>query len=231
VRQALNHAVDKADIVKTALGGLGTEAGTPLPPSLLGYDKELASFGQAHDQAKARALLSEAGFSQGTDGIWQKDGKKLGGKLLTSNRAPNEAIATLIQSQLKAIGVPVEIQQLDSAAVMQASTQGAFDLILWRYDWNDPDALNIYLGSSRIRQTNRVFYSNKQVDDLLAKGLREFEPEKRAQIYGEAQKIILKEAPWQPLYYPMEGLVYRDRVEGIVISSLGRMLVNDVVLK
>jgi peptide/nickel transport system substrate-binding protein len=231
VRQALSYAVNKGDIVKTALGGLGMDAGTPLPPSLLGYDQSLQSYGQGYDPAKAKALLTEAGFSQGTDGSWQKDGKKLGGKLLTSNRAPNEAIATLLQSQFKAIGVPVEIQQLDSAAVMQASTEGNFDLLLWRYDWNDPDALAIYLGSSRIRQTNRVFYSNKQVDDLLAKGLAEFDVTKRAQLYQEAQKTILAEAPWQPLYYPMEGLVYRDRVNGLIISSLGRMLVNDVTLK
>ncbi len=231
VRQALSHAINKNDIVNTALGGLGMVAGTPLPPGLLGYDQSLRSYGQGYDPAKAKAVLSEAGFTQGSDGVWQKDGRKLGGKLLTSNRAPNEAIATLIQSQLKAIGVPVEIQQLDSSAVMKASTEGAFDLILWRYDWNDPDALNIYLGSSRIRQTNRVFYSNKQADDLFARGLREFDAEKRAQIYQEAQKIILKDAPWQPLYHPMEGLVYRDRVSNLVISSLGRMLVNDVVLK
>jgi peptide/nickel transport system substrate-binding protein len=231
VRQALNYAVNKADIVKTALGGFGIEAGTPLPPSLLGYDQSLKSYGQGYDPAKAKAMLSEAGFAQGADGSWQKDGKKLSGKLLTSNRAPNEALATLLQSQLKAIGVPMEIQQLDSAAVMTASTQGSFDLLLWRYDWNDPDALAIYLGSSRIRQTNRVFYSNKQVDDLLSQGIREFDVQKRAALYQEAQKTILAEAPWQPLYYPMEGLVYRDRVNGIVLSSLGRMLVNDVTVR
>ncbi|HEX9017265.1 MAG TPA: ABC transporter substrate-binding protein [Chloroflexota bacterium] len=231
VRQALAYAVNKPDVVKTALGGLGIEAGTPLPPGLLGYDKSLASSGQGYDPARAKALLAEAGFTQGADGSWQKAGVKLGGRLLTSNRAPNEAIATLLQSQFKAIGVPLEIQQLDSSAVMKASTEGAFDLILWRYDWNDPDALNIYLGSSRIRQTNRVFYSNKDADALFAAGLKEFDPDKRARIYQDAQKLILKDAPWQPLYYPMEGLVYRGRVNNLVIGSLGRVMVNDATVK
>src|SRR5512133_3341602 len=46
VRQALSYAIDKDDIVKTALGGLGTAAGTPLPPGLLGYDQSLKSYGQ-----------------------------------------------------------------------------------------------------------------------------------------------------------------------------------------
>jgi peptide/nickel transport system substrate-binding protein len=86
-------------------------------------------------------------------------------------------IATLLQSQFKAIGVPVEIRQLDSKAVMQATDDGNFDLLLWRYDWNDPDALNIYLGSKQIGSTNRVAYSNPDVDNLLAQGAREMEEE------------------------------------------------------
>ena len=230
VRQALAHAVDKTEIIKTALGGLGTQADTLLPPSLLGYNADLKSFGQGYDPTKARTLLAEAGFTRAADGTWQRDGKKLSGKLLTSTRAPNEAIATILQSQLKAIGVPIEIQQLDSAALMKTTTEGGFDLLLWRYDWSDPDALNIYLGTSRIRQTNRVFYSNPAADALFERGLRELDAEKRSQIYQEAQKLILADAPWQPLYYPAEGMAVRNRVKGLVVGSLGRMLVNDVTL-
>jgi peptide/nickel transport system substrate-binding protein len=230
VRQALSYAVDKSEIVKTALGGFGIEADAPLPPSLPGYDPGLKSWGQGYDPAKAKALLSEAGFTRDAEGSWQRDGKKLSGKLLTSTRSPNDAIATVLQSQLKAIGVPMEIQQLDSAAVMKATTEGAFDLLLWRYDWNDPDALNIYLSSSRIRQTNRVFYSNPRVDDLLSRGAEEMDQAKRVSLYQDAQKAILTDAPWQPLYYPIEGMVLSDRVKGVKVGSLGRMLVNDVTL-
>ena len=125
VRQALNYAVNKDEIIGTALGGLGAVAKTPLTPGSLGYDASLGQYGQSYDVAKARSLLAEAGFKQGADGTWERDGKKLGGKLLTSNRAPNDAIATVIQSELKAIGVTVEIQQLDSAAVQKATTEGS----------------------------------------------------------------------------------------------------------
>ena len=231
VRQALSYAVNKDEIIQTALSGLGAVAGTPLTPGSLGYNAELGKYGQGFDPAKSRSLLAEAGFRQAADGSWERDGKKLAGKLLTSNRAPNEAIATVLQSQLKAIGVPVEIQQLDSAAVQKATTEGAFDLLLWRYEWNDPDGLNVFLSSSRIRQTNRVFYSNKEVDALLDRGQRELDPEKRVQIYADAQKIILAESPWQPLYTPAEGMAVRDRVSGLKVGALGRMLVNDVTLK
>jgi peptide/nickel transport system substrate-binding protein len=230
VRQAFSHAVNKADVIKLGLGGLGAEAPTPLVPSMLGYNADLKRYGQGHDPVKARSLLREAGFTAAPDGTWQRDGKKLTAKLLTSNRAPNDVIATLLQSQFKAIGIPVEIQQLDSAAVMRSTNEGGFDLLLWRYDWNDPDVLNIYLSSNRIRQTNRVFYGNSEVDALLERGTRELDQKKRSDLYQAAQKIILAEAPWQPLYTPVEGLALRNRVKGMVVGAQGRMLINDVTL-
>lgn len=230
VRQAMSHAVNKKEIIDTALGGLGTEANTLLAESVLGYAEDVKAHAQAFNLEKAKALLKEAGFVQEADGSWQRDGQKLSGRLLASNRAPNDAIATVLQSQFKALGVPVEIQQLDSAAVMKATNQGAFDLLLWRYEWNDPDGLNIFLSTSRIRQTNRVFYSNPKADALFEQGLREFDLEKRAKIYQDVQKIILDDAAWQPLYNPVEGLVYSNRIKGIRVGALGRMLVNDVTV-
>ncbi len=230
VRQALSHAVNKAEIIKLALGGLGEAANTLLPPTLAGYNADLARFGQGFDPARSKALLTEAGFAQGPDGAWQRDGKRLGGTLLTSTRAPNDVIATVVQSQFKAIGVAVEIQQLDSAAVMKATTDGAFDLLLWRYDWNDPDVLNMYLSSSRIKQTNRTWYGNPEADALLERGAREMDAAKRNQIYFDAQKLLLTESPWQPLYIPVEGMAIRKRVAGVSVGSMGRMLMNDVTV-
>jgi peptide/nickel transport system substrate-binding protein len=156
VRQALSYAVNKDEILKLALGGIGTVASAPLPPSLPGYDASLKQYELGFNPDKAKTLLREAGFASAPDGTWTRDGQPLKGVLLTSNRAPNDTISELLQSQLRAIGVPVEIQQLDGKAVMDASNQGKFDLLLWRYDWNDPDALNIFLGSNQIGNSNRV---------------------------------------------------------------------------
>ncbi len=227
VRRALAHAVNKDEILELALGGVGIRAFAPLPPTLPGFDDALAEHELGHDPATAQALLAEAGFTAGSDGAWAKDGQPLKAVLLTSNRAPNDAIAALLQSQLKAIGVPVEIQQLDSKAVMEATAAGKFDLLLWRYDWNDPDALNLYLGSNRIGSTNRVAYSNPAVDDLLAQGARELDEARRNTLYVEAQKLILADAPWQPLYVPLDVLALSKRVEGARVGYMGRLLVND----
>jgi peptide/nickel transport system substrate-binding protein len=227
VRQALSHAVNKAEIVSVALGGLGQEAFAPLPPTLPGFDASLKEYELGYDPQKAQELLVEAGFQQKEDGSWERDGQPLKGLLLTSTRAPNEAIATVLQSQFKAIGVPVEIQQLDSKAVMEATGEGQFDLLLWRYDWNDPDALNIFLGSDRIGSSNRVAYGNAEVDALLEQGAHEMDEAARERLYVEAQKTILQEAPWQPLYTPIDVMAMSKRVLGAKIGYMGRMLLND----
>jgi len=227
VRQALAYAVNKAEIIETALSGLGQEAFAPLASTLPGFDPRLKEYELGYDPERAKALLAEAGFTQDADGVWGHGDEKLGGVLLTSTRAPNEAIATVLQSQFKAIGVPIEIQQLDARAVITTSTKGEYDLLLWRYDWNDADVLNIYLSSDRIGRTNRVFYINKTVDELLERAMHEMDQQTRNQLYVEAQKIILTEAPWQPLYTPLDVLAIRDRVEGPLIGSMGRVLLND----
>lgn len=228
VRRALSYAINKDDIVKVALGGIGKVATAPLPPTLPGYDAALKSYALGYDPKKAQATLKEAGFTQSASGTWEKDGSPLKGLLITSNRAPNDSIAALLQAQLKAIGVPVEIQQLDSKAVTDATAAGKFDFLLYRYDWNDPDALNIYLGSDRIGSTNRAAYSNPEVDKLLVQGARELDEAKRVKIYIAAQKIILQDAPWQPLYTPIDVMAFSKRFEGIQVGYMGRMLVNDV---
>lgn len=231
VRQALSHAVDKQQILDIALGGLGQLAYTPLPPTLLGFDPALKEYELGYNPGKARELLQEAGFEATADGGWQRDDQPLTALLLTSNRAPNEAIATLLQSQLQAIGVPVEIQQLDSKAVQEATNQGAFDLLLWRFEWNDPDGLRIFLGSDAIGSTNRTFYSNPDVDALLAAAAHELDPAARHDLYVQAQQVILQDAPWQPLYNPVDVMAAREAVQGVKIGYMGRMLVNDAYVE
>ena len=231
VRQAISHAVNKDELVKVALGGIGEPAFAPLAPTLPGFDPSLKSAELGFDLEKSKALFAEAGFSQGGDGVWAKDGQPLTATLLTSTRPPNQALATVLQSQLKAAGVQVEIQQLDSGAAQEAATAGTYDLLLWRYDWNDPDVLRVYLSTSRIGRTNRNFYSNPELDALLDQAAHEMDDAKRSALYLDAQKILLQDAPWQPLYTPKDFIAIRKDVSGVVMGPMGRMLMNEAEKK
>jgi peptide/nickel transport system substrate-binding protein len=227
VRQALSHAVNKEELVITALGGIGEPAFAPLAPTLPGFDPSLKSYELGFDLEKSAALLTEAGFAQDASGGWSKDGQPLKASLLTSTRPPNQALATVLQSQFKAAGVQVEIVQLDSSAVMEALGKGDFDLMLWRYDWNDADVLRVYLSSARIGRTNRNHYSNPAVDALLDQAAAEMNDDARSALYLEAQQMILADVPWQPLYTPKDFMAIRKNVSGVVMGPMGRMLMND----
>ena len=232
VRQALSHAINKQELVDTALGGIGDPAYAPVSPSLFGFDESLKQYELGYDPEKSAALLQEAGYTRQDDGSWvNANGEKLAVKLLTSTRPPNEALAVVIQSQLQAIGVPVEIKQLESSAAMEAAASGDYDVMLWRYDWSDPDVLNIYLSSARIGRTNRQFYSNEQVDELLQKGAVEMDNAVRKDLYVQAQQRILQDAVWQPLYIPKDFIAIRSNLDGVIVGSMGRLLMNDVTLK
>lgn len=63
VRQAINHAVDKAAIVKAVYAGLGTVADAPIPPNMWCFNAHIKKY--PHDLKKARALLKEAGYPNG----------------------------------------------------------------------------------------------------------------------------------------------------------------------
>lgn len=227
VRQALSYAINKDEILQTALGGVGQTAFAPMAPTLLGFDPSLKENELGYDPAKASALLSEAGFSAGADGSLSKDGQPLSFVLLTFDRAPNEDVATLIQSQLKAVGVAVEIQKFDTATAAKTATEGKYDLLLWRYDRNDSDVLNVNLHSSRIGSSNRFGYSNPEVDTLLDSAAHEIDSATRAKYYVEAQRLIMADAPWQPLYIPVDVLAVSQKVQNFHLASMARVLLNE----
>jgi peptide/nickel transport system substrate-binding protein len=237
VRQALSHAVDKNELVQTALGGIGEIAFAPLSNTLPGFDPQLKSFELGYNPAKTAELLGQAGFVKQADGTWNRpqtgssEAQPFKVNLLISTRAPNEALATVIQGQFKKAGIPVTIKSLEANAATDAATKGDYDLFIWRYDWNDADVLNTYLSSSRIGRTNRNFYKNAELDKILDQASKQLDAKERNQSYFAAQKIILQDAPWQPLYIPKDYIAINKRVQDVVVGLMGRLLLNDATIK
>lgn len=229
VRNAIAAAINKEEIVKLAVGGKGTAAFSPLPPTLPGFDASLADLAPKFDLTTAAELLKKAGYEQQADQSWKNtaSGEMLILEILTSTRPPNETIATIVQDQLSKLGVAVTIKALDSNAVTELGNKGDYQVMLWRYDWNDPDVLNMYLSSSRIGKTNRSNYSNPAVDELLSKAGATMDEGKRNGLYVDAQKLIIADQPWVPLYSPIDTIAIRSTIKDVVIGPMGRVLLND----
>lgn len=232
VRQAVAHAIDKQELVDLALAGTGEPAFSPLVTTLPGFDPELKGKERTTDLARTAELLAQAGYTAQADGVWlSPDGSPLEFELIISTRAPNEALATVLQEQLKKAGITVAIRSLESAAVSETTTKGEYQAMLWRYDWNDADVLNVYLSTSRIGRTNRSFYSNPDLDVLLEQAAVEMDTVNRSQMYSDAQSILMDEVPWIPLYTPKDYIVVRSTIEGVQMGPMGRLLLNEAVVR
>jgi hypothetical protein len=147
VRQALSHAINKDQIVETALGGLGIAAYAPLPPTLPGFDPALKANELGYDVEKAKSLLADAGFEAGADGMWNRDGQPLKAVLLTSTRPPNDA--TPLSSVPASRSIPVIHSREGRRRAMRAVRPAALAL-------RSNDHASVSSWPDRIGSTNRV---------------------------------------------------------------------------
>jgi peptide/nickel transport system substrate-binding protein len=218
VRLAVEQAINKDDILALAVDGMGEVLDSALPPTLFGYNADLANAGAAYDPAAAQARLASSGAVIDRPIT-----------ILTSTFPTFEAIGVVLQAQLAALGITAEINVLDFSAVREVALAGDYDVLITRYDWNDPDVLWRYLGTDNLGDTNRYFYSNPALDELVMEGRRTFDPVERAALYTEAQQLILDNAPIIPLYMPETLVVVSDRLQNIDLLH-SHVVLEDAVI-
>ncbi len=206
-RKAVNLAVNREDLVNYVLEGVGESATTLYPPMVYWANDELDGF--AFDPAKAKKLLSEAGWvdSDG-DGIREKDGEPLKIKLVTyPERAALPPTAEVVQAQLGEVGFDVElvVTQVDAANAMR--NQGDFDMFLVGRGLlfvPDPDynLMRDYFSDNTFKNGWGAYhYRNEEVDRLLLEGRAEFDQAKRKTLYDQVQALLMQDAPMVYLNY------------------------------
>jgi peptide/nickel transport system substrate-binding protein len=171
-------------------------------------------------------MLDQAGWTTAPDGTRQKDGKPLKLRILfgpiTSKTA--ERTAAVTQQWLKDIGVDSEIQGLEWGAYLSALKQEPFDWDVNIGAWAatiEPHWMNQIWREDAIPDLNHVAYVNKKVEDLFDQGAKEFDLEKRKQIYQQIQQIISEEAPYIFTTYSMSYQAVNKRIGGIEPTKLG----------
>lgn len=214
VRQALNYAVNKEEVLKAADLGYGRIMDSPIGDLVYGYHK-VGTY--EYNPEKAKQLLAEAGYANGFSAtLWCT--------------APNKDRAVAIQGQLAKIGVTVEVVQMESAAlnaelakpVDQSKTQMVISN--WSPSTGDADwgLRPIYAKASwPPAGANYAFYFNQQVDDLIQEGLRDVDPEQRLAAYAKAQELIWDDAPHIFLYAPTYFAAINNNAGGVVVQPDG----------
>lgn len=225
LRRALSHAVDKNEIVQAVFDNkLAKAQCCPIAESIPGYDPKLAQYDAAYDPGKAKSDLDALGYKLGAGGMrTTPDGKPFQPVLWTTTEATLGKVATLLQAQFKAVGVDLQIHQVESGALLAATPNAVHDLYLNGYSWNEPDMYSLFLSCDRLKSSNRVLYCDPTLEKLIQEGRTTLDQTKRMQIYFDAQKYTLEQAPWQPLYMPVNKTAVRASVKDLKQGKSGAL--------
>ncbi|MED4750679.1 glutathione ABC transporter substrate-binding protein [Brevibacillus choshinensis] len=210
VRQALNYAVSKEQMISKVADGFGTVADSPLSPLVKDYAKQQ---NYVYDLDKAKELLAQAGYPNGfTATLW------------TRNSTEFVAIAENIKMQLQNIGVKIDVQAYESGTLFEKLDAGqGTDLYIGRWGTGTAEAdwgLRPNFASDRVppNYNNSGFYMNEHVDQLLDDALKATDNNVAQQKYAEAQKTIMDEAPWIFLYVPDVVIAKRKNVSDVSVT-------------
>lgn len=223
VRQAVAHAIDRQEIIDGVLLGLGQVAGGPYKPGTWYYDPDVKRY--PYDPDRARALLAEAGWVPGPDGILGKDGRPFAFTVRTNQgNAVRQQTAEIIQRRLRAVGIDVKIHVVEWAAFINTFIKKRdFEAIILGWGLgNDPDQYIIWHSSQTgPDELNHVTYRNPRVDALLEAGRRTLDQGKRKAIYREFQEILAEDQPVVFLYVPEALPVVASRIHGVRPTPTG----------
>jgi peptide/nickel transport system substrate-binding protein len=213
VRQAVACAIDRQAIVDAIWRGQAHLANTLLPTGhwAAATNDELAQY--PHDVTRAQRLLEEAGFPAGKDGV------QLRLTMKTSTDETTRLMAAVLQQQLRAAGIRLEIRSTEFGTFYADVTKGAFQIyaLRWIGSNEDPDIFRYAYGSDRMppKGGNRGHYSNARVDALLAEASASPDRVVRKKNYVEVQKILAEELPGIPLWYPNNEVVHTRRIVNV----------------
>ncbi|SCM83209.1 putative Oligopeptide ABC transporter, solute-binding protein [uncultured Sporomusa sp.] len=218
VRLAISHALDREAIVKDVLGGYSKAAAGMFPDNLPWGNPAIKA--SEHSVATAKTLLDKAGWVDNGSGIREKQGKKLEFNLITYRSRPElPDIALVVQAQLAAVGIKLNIQVADIGAAEKAMASKNFDMVLVARGLAftpDPSiAFEDFRSTSMSKY--RPNYVNKELDSLLEGALRETDPAKRQADYYQAQEIIDKEIPAIFLNYYVHVDAYKKTLRNFRI--------------
>ncbi len=223
VRQALTLAINKKEIIEGVLLGLGKEATGPYKPGTWYYNPNVPKF--SYDPARAKALLAEAGWQPGPDGILAKDGKPFEFTILTNQgNTLRQRTAEIIQRRLRDVGIRVKVRTVEWATfINEFINKGHFEAVL--LGWNtglDPDQYDIWSSTkTKPGELNFIHYKNPEVDKLLEEGRHTFDKEKRRQAYFRLQEILAEDQPYTFLFVPDALPAISKRFHGIKPAPAG----------
>jgi len=221
VRHAIGYAIDRRAIVDYLRRGLARPATGLIPSQAWAYEPDIFQF--TYDPRRARQLLDEAGYRD-PDG----DGPlpRLHLSLKISNAEETRLQATVIQQQLRDVGIDLDVRSYEFATMYADVLKGNFQMFSLQWvgaAMVDPDILRRVFYSTETPPTgfNRGHYNNPEIDRLLdLAGETTSEPQ-RKKYYGEVQKIIAEDAPYISIWNRTNVAVAQPTLRDLHLNAVG----------
>lgn len=227
LRQAVALSIDRKAIANGVLDGQATADATMVPPASLGTYASTVK-GSPYDPAKAKSMLDAAGWTVGADGVRAKAGRPLKLQLVTGfpSAAALNPIPAYIQTELKSVGIALEIvERPDSASYQALLTAGEGDIFIEQGNQNDgnPAFLPVLLfysaGSGSSADYVGLSGPGSQFDALIGPTLTESDPDKiRQQTAAAMHQLIDVDAAVVPLAGIPRIFAMKKSVQGFVAS-------------
>jgi peptide/nickel transport system substrate-binding protein len=214
VRQAINCAIDKEVIVSAVLGDTVDVAHGPLAPSYIDYNPKVTEY-YAYDPERAKQLLTDAAYVDDTPIVFRVP-------IGDPSMLAAEEMATVIQDNLREVGISTEIETSDAVSWMDAirAPQNELTEMSWNLAPVSPDDVfsGVLSRSSLPPGFNTSYWVNEEFEELLLVGSTSLDEAEVNAAYMRCQEIVMEEAPIVPVchrrsLYGVSNLVHNFRAQ------------------
>ena len=221
VRRAISLAINRDALVKAVLFGHGKPANSLFPPQVPYYDPNTPGYQFNLAEAKKEMAQSSVphGFSTSI--------------VIPTGNSDYQTISTIVQSELKPLGINVKINQLDPNTENTQTQNLNYDmtLTLWTMDISDPDELATFAVDPKSgAKSFFTMYNNPTVVNAAHAAERTLDTQKRQQLYNTLQTGAAKDAFMAFLYYSPYPYATATNVHGFYVTPLGNMHMENVWL-
>ncbi len=222
VRLAMTMLVNREDILKKLLFGQGAIVTGNLYRFGPMYDERIAPW--PYDPAEAKRLLDEAGWSDHDGDGWRdKDGLAFDFNFLVPAGSKfAQSIGLILREELERVGIRMNIQQLEWAAMLKILEDRSFDAtsLAWSSPLED-DPYQVWHSTQAVKGSNFIGFINPEADKILEDARREFDPDKRALLFHRFQRILHEEQPYTFLFTNPSLVAVARRFTNVVAYKIG----------
>lgn len=207
LRQAVACAIDRDAVLEAAVYGKGQLQTTILNRGLWSFYDDMDGFD--YDVERAKSLMEEAGYAGGS-----ASNVVLTTSLTYATSSPYEQIATVIQANLKEIGIEVTLNPLEDATLKTECSEGNQELFIWR--WNEDSKVDFVYRDLFYTDSpsNYHQYSDAYADELVDKVATEKDEATRLAASEELQTYLVDACPQVPLYIANLVIAYNKNLQG-----------------